>query len=584
MNTDEERRASPAQEAHTRLSAEPGSPETRQVEASAPAAPSEQGQATRHHAPPPGPETRRIGASAAPAASPSRATETRQQVAPADPRTRASSLAAGAQPADAFISRNLPPELESQFRPIEELASGGQAAVLLCERIEAPHDHVAIKLYNNAMPDGAGDPRERLVDVPADYAVSYAPPYFGTANGRWWEVHEYLEIGSVKDFVRTQGGRLEPNQVADLVRGLVDALDHLHHRSPRIIHRDIKPANILLRSSSPVRAVLADFGVAILTDSTMTMRTSSRTEAYASPESTSGEVRPAWDWWSLGMTIAELAVGRHPYQLEDGRFLQEARIESARATKPVPLDHIDDPQLLLLLQGLLTRDPDHRWDQTNVRLWLEGGVPELGPEWTAPSTPARPDAAPLNFMGVEFTDPGELARAVTQSWKRAGSLLAGRDLDRIVDWIDDVSPDRSIRGLVDTYRAARRGSGDRVVGNLNLLMAKIVTRLDPEGVPIFMGEAVDLKSMSGWAARLGRGTSGHLKDVVDQLFHTGALHEYRRLAGHERLGGVHSHWEELSSQGERYFTLVPRAGEMTPEIRALTLRLAIVRVLEESTA
>ena len=129
--------------------------------------------------------------------------------------------------------------------------------------------------------------------------------------------------GACATLPRARADSLDPDQLTELARCMTDALDHLHHRDPKIIHRDIKPANILLRSSSPFRAVLADFGLAILTDSTMTMRTNSRTEAYASPEAAAGDTRPARDWWSLGMTLAELAAGRHPYQLEDGRFLQE---------------------------------------------------------------------------------------------------------------------------------------------------------------------------------------------------------------------------------------------------------------------
>lgn len=540
--------------------------------------------ATRQFQPSGGPDTRKIGEADLPVGAGPGAQPTRQHPHPVGPETQRPQLFPEAQASDEYITRNLPPALASLFAPIRDLASGGQAAVLLCERKAEPKDRVAIKLYNAAAPTLEDDPRELLRSIPTDYVVGYVDPEFGIAGGKWWDVHEFLELGSVRDFAATQGGRLEPEQLTELLKCMVDALDHLHHREPKVIHRDVKPANILLRSADPLRAVLADFGLAVLTDSTMTMRSTSRTEAYASPEAAAGDTRPARDWWSLGMTIAELAVGRHPYQLEDGRFLQEGTIQSALATKPVPLEHIEDPHLLLLLRGLLTKDPDQRWSASQVRAWLVGDEPELGTEWTSPGRPSRPDVAILRFMGKEFSDPTMLARAIKEDWRGAGKRLAGRDLDRLVDWIDDVAAELSIRGLVSTYQDARRGAGDPTIGNLNLLMAKIVTRLDPDGDATFMGEPVDLKSLSGWAARFGKGTAGQLKDVVDQLFQTAALHEYRRMPAHSRLEDVQNHWEDLISQSDRYFTQVPQAGGITPETRAVCLRLAVARVAAEMQA
>lgn len=530
-----------------------------------------------------GPETRELGRPPAHAESGNDPQPTRQFVSPAGPETRSPQATPTEQRGTPrFIDRNLPPELAERFTPIRELNVGGQAAVLLCQRKTEAEELVAIKLYNHAAPASGDDPRELLRSIPGKYAVSYVEPNYGTANGKWWEVHEYLAEGSVREFAASRGGRLQRDQLVDLVRCMTVALDHLHARVPKIIHRDIKPANILIRSVSPFRVVLADFGLAILTDSTMTMRSHSRTEAYASPESASGDTRPARDWWALGMTVAELAAGRHPFQMEDGRFLSDGRIQSSLATKPVPLDHIDDSRLLLLLRGLLTRDPDQRWEQSQVSDWLDGVDPALGSEWTSPSTPEHADVVPLRFLGAEFTDPAMLARAIAQDWQQAGKSLAGRDLDRVVDWIDDVALDRSIRGLVASYSAGRK-SKNSAAGNLNLLMAKIVSRLDPDGTPIFMGELVDARSISGWASRLAHEADGHLKTIVEELYRTQALREYRRMSGHGPLERIQEHWEDLSVQSERYFSQVPKAGEVTPEIRAICLYLAVVRYTEEAS-
>lgn len=518
--------------------------------------------------------------------------ETKQRIRAADSDQR------GSRPAEAeshgspdFISVNLTPDLAKHFTAIRDIASGGQAWILLCERKSAPHDLVAIKIYNHRTPRDPVDPRADLTTVPESFAIQYVEPKFGDWEGQWWEVHEYLEHGNVRDLAGQQEGRLTSDQLTELITWGASALEHLHQRMPRIIHRDLKPANILVRSLDPLRYALADFGLAILTDSTHTKRSDSRTEAYAPPEATSGVVGPARDWWGLGMTIAELAVGRHPYQTADGRWLADSTILSAVATKPVPLDHIEDDRLLLLLRGLLTRDPDARWNQTQVRAWLRGETPELAAEWTsAADEPVATPAAPqrrreFEFLGFTFDDPALLGRYVAEHWQVVANALAGRSggrkLDQLVDWIDEVAPGQSIRGSVDSYR---NGRSDPVAGSLHLLLAKIVVRLDPKDEPIFMGEPVDLRALSGWAARIGQGAAGGLQRVSQELYRTGALHAYAQLDGHDRLAAVQRHWESMADQSHRYFRDVPAAGKVTPEMWVVMLRLAVMRVIQESQA
>lgn len=529
------------------------------------------------------------------------AAPTRQHVAPGSPETKQNLPPSGSGPrgprtAEAdpdrsrdYIPVNLPPNLAREFTAVRVIASGGQAWVLLGERQEVPHDRVAIKLYNHRTPGDAADPRPDLSTLPEDVAVQYVEPKFGSWNDQWWEVHEYLEHGNIRELAEGQEGRLTSDQLTELITWGAHALEHLHHRTPRVIHRDLKPTNILVRSLDPPRYALADFGLAILTESTHTKRSDSRTEAYAPPEAVSGTVGPARDWWGLGMTIAELAVGRHPYQATDGRWLADSTILNALMTKPVPLDHVEDERLLHLMRGLLTKDPDTRWNHAQVRAWLDGETPALGREWAnigaepAAESVSQQSHREFEFLGRTFDDPALLGRYIGEHWQAVANALAGRsggrELDHLVGWIDEVAPGHSIRGSVDSFRTGR---SDPVAGSLQLLLAKIVVRLDPEGEPTFMGEQVDLRSLSGWAARIGRGAAGSLQKVSEELYRTGALRVYAQLDGYESLGAVQRHWEAMADQSYRYFTAVPAAGKVTPGMWAVMLRLAVARVIEEA--
>ena len=118
---------------------------------------------------------------------------------------------------------------------------------------------------------------------------------------------EYMDGG--------HAGRMVPVPepvLAAMTRQLVAGLRVLHDEL-RVVHRDLKPENVLLNSAGRVK--IADFGVAALLPPGVDAATDQQgTILQMSPERLRGEPHGfASDVWSLGVTVAQLATGRHPF-------------------------------------------------------------------------------------------------------------------------------------------------------------------------------------------------------------------------------------------------------------------------------
>jgi serine/threonine protein kinase len=136
-------------------------------------------------------------------------------------------------------------------------------------------------------------------------------------------VMDYMDGGSLLDSLKAAGGRLMPlDALAHVARSISLALMYLHE-DVGVVHRDVKPGNILLSSSGEVK--LADLGICTRPGELRALSYSVDGEAatawvgtvtYMSPERLTGcGYSFSADVWSLGIVLAEAAVGRYPYAL-----------------------------------------------------------------------------------------------------------------------------------------------------------------------------------------------------------------------------------------------------------------------------
>ena len=130
-------------------------------------------------------------------------------------------------------------------------------------------------------------------------------------NGTAYFVMENVRGRSLKQYVKSCGGRISWEETWDLLMPVLEALSEVH--SKKIIHRDIKPDNIIITEEG--RAKLIDFGAARYKHSEKSRSlTAILTPGYAPPEQyfSSGD-QGAWtDVYGLAATMYFSITGKTP--------------------------------------------------------------------------------------------------------------------------------------------------------------------------------------------------------------------------------------------------------------------------------
>ncbi|EWM12180.1 protein kinase [Kutzneria sp. 744] len=326
--------------------------------------------------------------------------------------------------------RALPAGLATRFELVRDLAASAQGDVYLVRERDGAGQRV-VKLYRlpSRLADGVTEylPRRRSRHIVAVEEI-------GEEAGRQYEIMEYLAGGSLLDLRDRNRSGVDTQTIETVVRQLAEALGELHGEN--IVHRDLKPANVLVRGLEPLDVALADFGISWHSEYWPCVDVSNDigTVPFTPPEFLVGaEIAAAFDWWSLGMTVLELAIGRPAFPNVDNPMLLRSRV----AGRPVPVDDVPDERIRLLCSGLLTMDPEHRWGPEQVARWLAGESPPVA---AAPPPSGGEIAAgdPFVFAGAEYHTRSELAVAMYDGWETArATLFEGRKdaRDQLRAWL-----------------------------------------------------------------------------------------------------------------------------------------------------
>jgi len=151
-----------------------------------------------------------------------------------------------------------------------------------------------------------------------------------TAEGSVYVVSKFIQGRTLAEVVDE---KTTADEASRLVAIVAQALDHAHRK--RLVHRDVKPANILIEDATGTPYV-ADFGLAISEEASLSERNIAGTPAYMSPEQVRGEghrLDGRSDIFSLGVVFYELLTGKRPFR---GSTVMEIFHQVTSADPPSP--------------------------------------------------------------------------------------------------------------------------------------------------------------------------------------------------------------------------------------------------------
>jgi len=330
--------------------------------------------------------------------------------------------------------------LGGKYEIIREIGSGGMGKVYLAHETPA-NRYVAVKiLHPSYFMDARTVTRflqEAKVCLSLRHPNTTAVFDFGTTQeGLHYMVMELLKGRALFDIL-DQYRTIELQWAVKISAQICDSLSEAHALG--IVHRDLKPENVFIepRPGHPAFVKVLDFGIAKdMTDPGTSSGLTSPgevfgTPTYMSPEQASGkELDGRSDIYSLGVMIYEMLCGVPPFQGAPLTVLMAHAHEEAPPL-PEPVRSKVPPQLLALLESMLSKDPNQRPSTTKeVRSGLVKSVavrketgrgmkaatpPESPPDLRAtPSSPGMTKCS-IELRNVASSNPCRLVRSGSTS-------------------------------------------------------------------------------------------------------------------------------------------------------------------------
>lgn len=290
------------------------------------------------------------------------------------------------------------------YEVVEELGHGGMGTTYLARQISMDRI-VALKVLKPEFSEDLDYIRrfEREARMAAklnhdNIATAYE---VGSDGSRYFMSMEYIDGQNVADMVK-KGGPLPQNEAVQIVRQVLDALQHAHEHG--MVHRDISARNIIVKPNGRVK--LIDMGLTKDVHSESSTLTTTGitvgTPAYISPEQAVGHcnVDIRSDIYSLGCVFYELLTGKPPLLGATAMETLALHIHNAVPSVQKEAPHVSD--LVALVLGTMTAlDQDDRYQEPQEALDALEGDEESARRQLAAASVVAPVPEQLNLWQAD---------------------------------------------------------------------------------------------------------------------------------------------------------------------------------------
>ena len=176
---------------------------------------------------------------------------------------------------------------------------------------------------------------------------------------------DYVEGTTLRKEIYKLSGPMPHGRVSELMRPVCSALHYAHQMG--MVHCDIKPGNIMLHFNGTV--LVADFGIARMTDAATSTMIGAGTPAYMAPEQARGlDPSPQTDIYALGINLYEMLTGgERPFTGDHaettGSTSEKVLWEQQHLDALPPSHHNPEitPKLDAVMLCCLSKDADNRY-------------------------------------------------------------------------------------------------------------------------------------------------------------------------------------------------------------------------------
>lgn len=290
---------------------------------------------------------------------------------------------------------------------LEEIVGSGGMGVVYRGRDRVLGRVVAVKMIRQEL---AGEEFVRRFEREAAILARLRSPYivvvydYGEHDDKFFMITDFLTEGDLSDWLE-RNGPMPVVEAVPLVAKLAEGLADAHEAG--VLHRDIKPANTLLwRRGGRLHPVLADFGIAVTSDLTLTKTGAIvGSPLYMAPERHRGEpATVASDIYAMGCLLYAILTGQPPYWGGTEFQAASAHLNDPIPTLPDSIPHASE--LDVVIAACLAKRPSDRIGSADeLADRLKGLAERIAPAAALAEPPTAPPAPP---SGTPSTVGGEV--------------------------------------------------------------------------------------------------------------------------------------------------------------------------------